>query len=108
LNQLLDKGQVDILIEGGSHRQTIRFSETGQQMFKAATPFVNALTEGRAPEQPAFSTAKAKGPPIKEQTLERELNQVLAKASEILQKHLRTHTFIVSYVTEGGTTLHDF
>jgi integrase/recombinase XerD len=114
LTQLLEKGRTTIqIIKGGPQRHPIVLAYLGLKFFNThCATQVKLICEGRAANKPAFITGKADDDdsPINEHTFERELNDILKKASAITRKHLRTHSFRATFVTDylaKGVPIHE-
>lgn len=111
LRQLLSKGHTEItLIKGGPRRHPIRLAYKGHIMLKKIEASIELAIEGKQHEQPAFTATANSVQPISEWTFERELNEILKQASVKLQKHVRTHSFratVVSELLKSKTPLHE-
>lgn len=114
LINLIEKGRTTIrLIKGGlvQQRHPIVLSYLGLKFFnKNCATQVNIICEGRAAHKPAFISQDDYDSPISEHTFERELNVLLKEASEITRKHLRTHSFRATFITDylaKGVSIHE-
>jgi site-specific recombinase XerD len=101
LNQLLEKGHTEVaLIKRGSRRHPVRLAYKGTMLLADMAEHINLLSEGKDHEKPAFTLKKGEEAPIAKHTFERELNAVLKQASSLFRKHIRTHSFRATMISD--------
>ena len=101
INDLLDKGKTVIsLIKRGSKPHPITLSKRSHEMLKELLPNFTILMTDKDRESFLFTTQKDLQKPINRSSFDTELNAVLVKASDRFHKHIRTHTFRASIITD--------
>lgn len=99
--ELFEKGNTRIqLIKGGEKRFPIRLSPKGRNLLLRFKEDFIKLTRNKSADAPLFTTAKDFTKPIARDNFDKELNKILAIASAQLEKHLRTHSFRATIITE--------
>lgn len=101
MQQILDKGvtKVDI-IKGGTKNKQIIISPLGKQLIKANKEGLLELMNNKQSEDPFFTTSKKLDKEIDDTSLTHEVNNVLKEASIKLNKHLRSHSFRATFITD--------
>lgn len=98
--QLLEKGETTIpLIKNGPPLFIIRLSYQGKVLVKKYHPLFMTLMLNKEPFMPLFTTQACFDKAINRTSLDKEINSVLTKASEKLGKHIRTHSFRATIIT---------
>lgn len=101
VQELLDKGETTIpLIKRGDKRHNIVLSEKSRQWLKQHSTNFTLLMFDKERDSFFFTTQNRSDKPINRSSFDHELNQILAKASDIFSKHLRTHSFRASIITD--------
>lgn len=99
--ELFEKGNTRIqLIKGGEKRFPLRLSPKGRRLLLRFKQDFMKLAHNKTADAPLFTTAKDFTKPIARDNFDKELNQILTAASAQLQKHLRTHSFRATIITE--------
>lgn len=101
LLQLLNQGHTEIfLIKGGSDRHPIRLAYKGKKLLETIKEEILLITQFKSYADPAFTSKENPTKVINDDNHEQELNEILVRASDLLKKHLRTHSFRASIVTQ--------
>lgn len=101
VNQLLQRAHTDItLIKRGAKRHPIRLAYKGHLLIKTIEDHINILSQNKSQDDPIFTTQHSIHEPISSYTFERELNNILTIASSMLNKHIRTHSFRATLITD--------
>ena len=99
--QLEKQGHTEVrLIKGGAQRHPIRLAHKGRKLLQTLQKEIGLITQDKTYNQPAFTTKENQTKNINHDVLERELNAILVRASEMLKKHIRTHSFRATLVTD--------
>lgn len=100
-SELFEKGNTHIpLIKGGESRYPLRLSAKGRKMLLHFKEDFIHLKKGKAADMPLFTANHEINKPISRETFDKELNLILTQASIKLEKHLRTHSFRATIITE--------
>ena len=98
--QLLETGETTIpLIKRGPQRFSIRLSDQGKVLVKKYHTLFMTLMANKELSMPLFTTQVCFEKPIDRSSLDREIYIVLTKASEKIGKHIRTHSFRGTIIT---------
>lgn len=98
--QLLEQGETTIpLIKRGPQRFSIKLSDQGKALIKKFHTLFMTLMVNKETSMPLFTTQVCFEKPIDRTSLDKEINTVLTKASEKLGKHIRTHSFRATIIT---------
>ena len=101
IKELLDNGKTQIpLIKKGSKQHDIVLSNKSCEWLKAYTNSFYQLMIHKERDSFFFTTQKNTDKPINRSSFDNELNNVLSKASEKYSKHIRTHSFRASIITD--------
>lgn len=101
IKELVEKRNTTIpLIKGGEQRFNLRLSAKGKRRLIQFKDDIEVLIRDKPDNAPLFTAAHDFTKHISTDTFERELNTILAKASSQLEKHLRTHSFRATIITE--------
>lgn len=110
INELCLKQETVLpIIKNGPDRHFISIGTQGQRFLNQYSKDLLLLKQLKQDNDFLFSTTKNKKLPIARETFDKELNHVLQKASAILGKHLRTHSFRASFITDllnSGVPIH--
>lgn len=99
--ELFDKGNTRIpLIKRGEKRFPLRLTPKGRKLLLRFKEDFTKLAHNKTADMLLFTTAKDFTKPIARENFDKELNQILITASAQLQKHLRTHSFRATIITE--------
>src|SRR3569623_58194 len=99
--ELFEKGNTRIqLIKRGEKRFPLRLSPKGRRLLLRFKEDFIKLAHNKTADAPLFTTAKDFTKPIARDNFDKELNQILTTASAQLQKHIRTHSFRATIITE--------
>jgi site-specific recombinase XerD len=88
------------LIKNGADRHSIELSLEGQKLLNQYKVIFNILCKNKCIGDPVFSSAKNPSTCISREVFDRELNSILTKASSLFGKHLRTHSFRATLITD--------
>ena len=99
--ELLEKGNTTIqVIKGGEKRLSLRLGSKGRNLLlKFKDDYIKLSTDKKA-DQPLFTTPHDLNSTITRETFDKEVNKILTKASAIFEKHIRTHSFRATIVTQ--------
>lgn len=106
IDNLLQSGCIIIsLIKKGNPRHALNIGSEGRKLLNKATinRDIEVLKGVKGPEEHLFTSqlkGKHGGSVISRELLDRELNLVLKEASQRLGKHLRTHSFRATFITD--------
>jgi site-specific recombinase XerD len=101
VKQLMEKGHTRItLIKGGEKRFPLHLSPKGRHILRACMPDFIKLSKEKREDQPVFSPLNNPNKSLPRVNFDKELNSILAKASEKLEKHIRTHSFRATIITD--------
>ncbi len=107
MKELFTTGSTVIpLIKGGAQRHTLTLSpylaslSMGISFVAGYTSDLKFLIKGKSLQDPFFSSALKLDVAIARETFDRELNNILKSASARLGKHLRTHSFRATLITD--------
>jgi len=101
MKEFFDKGETLIdLIKKGKKKHNVVLSEKSCQLIKTNHQHFFQLMESKNDEQYLFTTTANLHKPINRSSFDTELNKVLIKASHKFQKHIRTHSFRASIITD--------
>jgi len=101
LQELTSKGYTSIqIIKNGPSRHNIRLAYRGKKIMGQRAHDVKTITHGKEYNAPAFTPQKQITEPINKDVHEKELNDIMKQASKILSKHLRTHSFRATLITD--------
>ena len=96
---LFESGETTIsLIKGGESRFPLHLSNSGLEFFRRFKADWDVLYAKRSNDSLFFVSKDFT--PISREFFDRELNNILTKASVILEKHLRTHSFRATMIPE--------
>ena len=99
--ELFDKGNTRIqLIKRGEKRFPLRLSPKGRRFLLRFREDFMKLAHNKKDDAHLFTAAQDLTKPIARENFDKELNKILAKASAQLEKHLRTHSFRATIITE--------
>lgn len=100
-NELFEKGNTRIpLIKGGETRYPLRLSAKGKRMLLHFKEDFIQLKREKTADMPLFTANHELNKPISRETFDREFNDVLIQASFKFEKHIRTHSFRATIITE--------
>lgn len=98
--QLLEQGETTIpLIKRGVQRLSIKLSYQGKMLIKKYHTLFMTLMVNKEQSMPLFTTQVCLEKPIDRRSLDKEINAVLTKASDKIGKHIRTHSFRATIIT---------
>lgn len=101
IKELLDKGKTFVpLNKGGDPRHALALSPQGKKMLNQHLPDFARLMADKEGTHPFFTTQIQLDKSINRSSFDNELNNVLKKASLALHKHIRTHSFRATIITE--------
>ena len=101
INDFLDKGDTFIeLIKKGSKKHSLSLSLKSLELIKQFHDNFGQLMKDKQPEQYLFTTQVQFDRPINRSSFDHELNQILIKASQRFHKHIRTHSFRATIITD--------
>lgn len=101
INDLLNKNKTFVpLNKGGDPRHALALSPYGKKLLNQHLPDFSRLMADKEGTQPLFTTQAQLEKPINRSSFDNELNRVLEKASLALHKHIRTHSFRATIITE--------
>ena len=99
--ELFEKGNTRIQrIKGGEKRFPLRLSPKGRNFLLRFKDDFIKLSRNKKSDAPLFTAANDLTKVIAREIFDKELNQILAIASAQLEKHLRTHSFRATIITE--------
>ena len=88
------------LIKGGEQRHKIILTVKGRHFLKDFLSDYEILTATKKGSHFLFSTPKNNELSFNPELFDRELNSILSKASALYEKHLRTHSFRATFITD--------
>ena len=98
---LMEKANTNIpLIKGGESRYPLRLSAKGRKMLLRFKDDSACLKQGKTADMHLFTANKEPQKPIARETFDKELNFILVQASAQFEKHLRTHSFRATFITQ--------
>jgi len=101
VQELLDKVITIIpLIKRTNKRHTIVLSDKSRQWLNIYSTNFTLLMFDKERDSFFFTTQNRLDKPINRSSFDHELNQILTKAEYMFSKHLRTHTFRASIITD--------
>lgn len=101
MKELFEKGKTQIsLIKGGDKRFNLVLSNKGRKLLLSYKDHFLVLSSKKNENDPVFSPIDKMDAPMPRENLDRELNKILAKASEIFKKNIKTHSFRATVITE--------
>ena len=100
--ELLYSGSTTItLIKGGESRHKLVLTAEGLSFLKAfRSDYFRLSTSSKLGSDLLFSSGEDASLPFNRELFDRELNKILSKASVIYGKHLRTHSFRATFITD--------
>lgn len=101
INELFEKGSTTIpLIKRGNNKHFLALSKKGKSILNQFhTSFLQLMTDKNRDDF-LFTTQKNLFKPIDRASFDHEINKVLVKASEFYHKHIRSHSFRASIITD--------
>ena len=97
----MHKGETAIsLIKGGYMQHSITLSKRSIEMLQDLSPNFTILMTDKNIDSFVFTTQKNLHKPINRSSFDTEINDVLVKASQLFDKHIRTHSFRASIITD--------
>lgn len=101
VKELFLKGDVTIsLIKNGPSRHSIIVSEKGLDFLNKYKKTLNLLCQNKKGSDLLFTTEKSPDKSITRASFDNELNVILKECSLFLGKHLRTHSFRATFITD--------
>lgn len=102
LINLIQDGQTDLpLIKGGPQRNLLFIGTKGKDILNTLNQeCAQLITNQPDSNAPIFVTELEKQHPISKRNFNDQINRVLVKASAIFNKHLRSHSFRATLVTD--------
>lgn len=101
VNELLDKGRTCVpLNKGGNPRHTLALSPQGKKLLNQHFPSFARLMEDKEGNLFFFTTQIQLDKAINRSSFDNELNKILKKASLDLHKHIRTHSFRATIISD--------
>jgi integrase len=88
------------LLKGGDSRHPQRLSAKGKKMLLSFKHDFIALAKGKTGDMPLFTANQQPSKPISRENFDKEFNRILIKASSQFEKHLTTHSFRATMITE--------
>ena len=100
--ELLYSGTTTItLIKGGESRHKLVLTSEGLSFLKSfRSDYLRLSTSSKLGSDFLFSSPEDASLPFNRELFDRELNKILAKASVLYEKHLRTHSFRATFITD--------
>lgn len=99
--EFFEKGNTQIqLIKGGEKRFPLRLTPKGRKFLLRFKEDFIKLAGNKSADAPLFTTAKDFTKPISRDNFDKELNKILAIASGMFEKHIRTHSFRATIITQ--------
>ena len=99
--ELFNDGSTTIrLIKGGESRHKLVLTSEGRSFLKSFRSDFNRLYYTKIGSDLLFSSPEDSTLPFNHELFDRELNKILSKASVIYGKHLRTHSFRATFITD--------
>lgn len=101
IRELLDNGKTCVpLNKGGDARHPINLSLHGKKQLNQYFKSFARLMEEKENNHPFFTTQIQLDKPINRSSFDNELNKLLKKASLQLNKHIRTHSFRATIISD--------
>lgn len=106
IDNLLESGCMIVsLIKKGNPRHQLNIGAEGRKLLNKATinRDIEALKGVKGPEEDLFTSqiiGKRGGSLVSRELLDRELNAILKEASQTFGKHIRTHSFRATFITD--------
>lgn len=101
IKAFLQKQNITITLnKKGAHRHTLGLSDLSSQFLQKFNKDIKIICENKKSQDPLFTNAVDLHHPISRVTFDNELNKILIKASDTLGKHLRTHSFRATLITD--------
>lgn len=101
ITELLDKGRTCVTLnKGGKPRHTVGLSPQGKKMINQHFPNFARLMQDKTGNQFFFTTQIQLKKAINRSSFDNELNTVLKKVSQDRHKHIRTHSFRATIISE--------
>lgn len=103
MNELLTDGKTTIpLIKGGKQRHLISIGLPGQMYLKRYQPYIDFLMFINNAQEPKFLFFSRENPSeaINRVSFTTQVNEHLSEWSTKLQKHIRSHSFRATYITD--------
>jgi site-specific recombinase XerD len=101
VKDLFSNGRTYIqLIKGGEARHKLVLTSKGRTFLKGFFLDYETLSVNKKGSDFLFSAPKNNEIPFNMELFDRELNSILAKASTLYEKHLRTHSFRATFITD--------
>lgn len=99
--ELFEKGQTKIkLRKGCEERFNLVLSTRARRLLLDYKDTFLTLCEDKLDNDPLFTSLSNNSIPMRSDNFEKELNKILEKASIILKKNIRTHSFRATVITE--------
>lgn len=109
VQSLLSEGCMQITLnKRGDKRHRIELSAAGVTFINRLKKEFKKLSKGKTINQFIFTAQSDNSKPISRENYDKELNITLKEASVVLGKHLRTHSFRATFITDllKSTPLH--
>jgi len=115
VQDLLEKQEITIsIIKRGPTRHSLIIGNAAKNAFENARPDIHLLSSNKEPQDFFFTPApnrsnQANKQPLARETFDRQINQVLRKASALIGKHFRSHSFRATFINtllEAGIPIH--
>ncbi len=101
LNSLIKTGLTDLQItKNTSYQHPIQIDSNALNFLKKFEKDINILLEKKSLLNPVFTSSSVLTKALSRETLNKELNKVLEKASRSLGKNLKTHSLRASFITD--------
>jgi len=101
VEELFSSGQTTIrLIKGGESRHKLVLTKEGRSFLKPFRSDLINLSHEKRGSALLFSAPSTDELPFNAELFDRELNKILSKASVLYEKHLRTHSFRATFITD--------
>ena len=101
IKSLTNSGSVEIsLIKKGSARHKITLGEQGLELLNSFSKDLKILCKDKSVSDRLFTSKDNFSKPIARQTFDEELNKVLIEVSSLTGKHIRTHSYRASLITD--------
>lgn len=101
IKELIEQGKTNIpLIKNGASRHDIALHQKGLTLLRQYINDYQVLAEDKTNDMPFFSAIDKKDQTLARENFDKELNCILKKASVLLEKHIRTHSFRATVITE--------
>lgn len=101
INDLFDKGSTTIpLIKRGSNKHLLSLSQKGKQIIEKYHSSFLCLMADKNRDGFLFTLKVNLEKAIDRTSFDHEINNILIKASQVFHKHIRTHSFRASIITD--------